>query len=73
MMETFVVKSGTMESNLWWGYKHINGNYQAKVYYDQRDIEEAERSPFCAVVTGPFEASNREEALITVISNIYNS
>ena len=68
-----LAKSGTTESNLWWGYKHINGNYQAKVYFDQRDIEEAQKSPFCAVVTGPFEAFSREEAMNIVISNIYNS
>ncbi|MDR2207129.1 MAG: hypothetical protein LBE36_13355 [Flavobacteriaceae bacterium] len=49
--------------NLWWGYKHTSGTYQAKRYWDKRDIQEAHESPFCAVVTEPFEASNRDEAL----------
>lgn len=49
--------------NLWWGYKHTSGTYQAKRYFDKRDTEEAEQSPFCEIVVYPFEASNRDEAL----------
>ena len=49
--------------NLWWGYKHINGSFQAKRYFDRLDIVEANESPCCEIVVGPFEASSREEAL----------
>lgn len=55
-----------MEKNLWWGYKHTSGTYQAKRYFDERDIDEAYESPFCKIVVGPFEANNREEALIEI-------
>lgn len=47
----------------WWGYRHTSGTYQAKRYFDRRDIEEAEDSDFCEIVVGPFLAENREEAL----------
>lgn len=49
--------------NLWWGYKHTSGTYQAKRYFGVLDIKEAEESPFCDIVVGPFEAIDREEAL----------
>lgn len=49
--------------NKWWGYKHTSGTYQAKRYFDKRDTDEAYESPFCEIVVGPFEASDREEAL----------
>lgn len=55
-----------MNSNnkqLWWGYKHTSGTYQAKRYFAPLDIQEARESPFCAIVAGPFEATSREEAL----------
>lgn len=51
------------EQQLWWGYKHTNGSYQAKRYFDPRDISEAHKSPFCDKVVGPFEAVSREDAL----------
>lgn len=51
---------------LWWGYKHTEGTYQAKRYFDQMDIDEAMESPFCAVVVQPFEADGRDEALAFV-------
>lgn len=53
----------TGPKNLWWGYKHTSGTYQAKRYFGPVDIMEAEQSPFCEMAVGPFEASNREEAL----------
>lgn len=52
-----------ISKNLWWGYKHTSGTYQAKRYFDNRDIQEANESPFCEIVVGPFEAESREEAL----------
>lgn len=52
-----------MEKKLWWGYLHVSGTLQAKMYIDRRDLDEAEASPFCKKVVGPFEASDREEAL----------
>lgn len=51
------------EGFLWWGYKHTSGTYQAKRYFDKCDTQEAFESPFCDVVTGPFRAHNREQAL----------
>jgi len=54
----------TEGKNLWWGYKHINGNYQAKKYWgDKRDLEDAYESDFVDVVIEPFEAKDRKEAL----------
>lgn len=55
-------------TNLWWGYKHTSGTYQAKRYFDRRDIDEALSSPFCVSVTTAFEAKNRDEALKIVKS-----
>ncbi len=52
-----------MTKLLWWGYKHTSGTYQAKRYFDKRDIDEAIESPFVDDWTGPFEAENRDEAL----------
>lgn len=52
-----------MDKNLWWGYLHTAGTLQAKRYFSPLDIEEANESPFCKEVVGPFEAENREEAL----------
>lgn len=49
--------------NLWWGYKHTSGTYQAKRYFSKQDLEEAYESPFCDIVVQPFEAKDREEAL----------
>jgi hypothetical protein len=47
----------------WWGYKHNCGSYQAKRYFSQLDITEAQESPFVTAVVGPFMASSREDAL----------
>ena len=49
--------------NLWWGYKHTSGTYQAKRYFDKLDLEEAYASPFAEIVVEPFEAKGRDEAL----------
>lgn len=48
---------------MWWGYLHTAGTLQAKRYFDKRDIDEAEESPFVQQVVYPFEAADREEAL----------
>ena len=55
-------------SNLieWWGYRHSNGGYQVKRYFEALDITEAQDSPFVAAVAGPFEAENRENALAVI-------
>lgn len=47
----------------WWGYLHTSGTIQAKPYFEPLDIQEARQSPFCDKVVGPFEASDRDEAL----------
>ena len=49
--------------NKWWGYLHTNGSIQVKRYFDRRDLEEAEESPFVSSYCPPFDAENREEAL----------
>jgi len=49
--------------NLWWGYKHVSGTYQAKRYFEPLDIQEAKESPMCDIVVGPFEAIDRDDAL----------
>ena len=48
----------------WWAYKHKDGenNIHAKRYFDQRDIDEANESPFVVEVRGPIEGT-REDAL----------
>lgn len=56
----------------WWGYEHINGTLQAKGYYDERDITEAESSPFVAQVVYPFLASDRNEAVAFIKQQIKN-
>jgi hypothetical protein len=50
----------------WWGYLHISGTLQAKPYREPLDIEEAEQSPFCKKVVGPFQALHRDHALLIV-------
>lgn len=52
---------------LWWGYLHTSGTIQAKRYFEPLDIQEAKESPFCDIVVGPFEASDRDEAIATVV------
>ena len=51
------------DKNLWYGYKHTSGSLHAKRYFTKEDIDEANESPFCAIVIQPFEAKDREEAL----------
>tara|TARA_R110000772_G_scaffold45089_1_gene103438 strand:+ start:18 stop:242 length:225 start_codon:yes stop_codon:yes gene_type:complete len=52
-----------MEKNLWWGYIHTSGTVHAKRYFSEQDIIEANQSPFCDLVSGPWLATDREEAL----------
>lgn len=53
-----------MENKLeWWGYRHTNGNLQAKRYWSDDDLQDADESPFVAKRTHVFLASSREEAL----------
>lgn len=58
------------DKNQWWGYKHTSGSYQAKRYFGALDTDEAMDSPFCEAVVGPFDASNRDEALEIVKTKI---
>ncbi len=48
----------------WWGYIHTNGTIQVKRYFEIRDLEEARESPFVTTVFWPFEAEDREDAII---------
>lgn len=62
-----------MEENnklLWWGYKHINGSYQVKRFFDREDIAEAMESPFCSIISGVFYADSREEAMEILIEKL---
>ena len=47
----------------WWCYLHTNGSVQAKRYFDPRDLEDADESPFVKVRTNPFMASGRSDAI----------
>jgi hypothetical protein len=58
-----VKKEERVSNLLWWGYRHVNGAYLVKRYFDDKDINEAITSDFCYAVAGPFEAQNRNEAL----------
>ena len=49
--------------NLWWGYLHTEGTIQAKRFFSDLDLQEAQESPFVQEYYGPFEAEGREEAL----------
>lgn len=51
------------DSQTWWGYIHVNGSIQVKVYFSRLDLTEADESPFVAKVYQPFEASGREDAM----------
>lgn len=50
----------------WWGYLHVNGTIQAKRFFDDRDIQDARESDFVARVHGPFEAEDRNFALLVL-------
>jgi hypothetical protein len=50
-------------ANKWWGYLHTAGTIQVKVFFDERDIDDAYESPFVQKVVKPFNASSREEAI----------
>jgi hypothetical protein len=55
----------------WWGYIHENGTVQVKRFFSPLDIMDAEESPFCKEVFGPFEATGREDA-VKQINNLNN-
>lgn len=59
-----VKKEEKVSNLLWWGYRHVNGAYLVKRYFDDKDIKEANESDFCYAVVGPFEAKDRNEALV---------
>ena len=47
----------------WWGYIHTSGSIQVKRYFGPLDIQEAEESEFCKEVYGPFDATDRQDAI----------
>ncbi len=52
------------EQNQWWGYVHTNGSLQAKRWWgDERDIQDANESPFVARVVRPFPCDSGTQAL----------
>lgn len=59
-----VKKEEKVSNLLWWGYRHVNGVFHVKRFFDDKDIREANESDFCYAVVGPFEAQDRNEALV---------
>lgn len=58
--------------NRWWGYVHTNGSFHLKSYWDSRDIEEANESPFCQIVVGPVFSDSRDRAIAALHQEIIN-
>ena len=57
----------------WWGYLHIHGHIQVKLMHDiDQCIAEAIQSPFCRKVFMPFEAKDREDAILIIKGKIYD-
>lgn len=54
----------------WWGYLHENGSIQTKRYFGEQDVIEAQESDFCEKVILPFEAENREQAILTIVEKL---
>ncbi len=56
------------DQNMWWGYRHQLGTYQAKRYWpgERASIEDAYESDFVDQVVEPFPANSRDEALAIV-------
>lgn len=48
----------------WWGYLHVNGTVQVKRFFDQGDLTEARGSDFVERVVGPFDATDRSDAIV---------
>jgi len=47
----------------WWAYMHSNGSVQVKRFFCQQDIAEANKSPFCQKVVGPYDAVGYDNAV----------
>ncbi len=47
----------------WWGYKHVNGSFHAKRFFDDKDLQEARESDFVEQVFEPIEGT-KENILI---------
>ena len=54
----------------WWGYLHIDGGLHAKRYFDERDTNEARESPFVDIAVGPFDATDRDDALKQIAAEV---
>ena len=67
--EALCEKKREMKKKQWQGYKHINGNFQAKPAWIF-DSGEARSSPMVAVVSDVVEAESRAEALQKIEENI---
>jgi hypothetical protein len=46
-----------MENNLWWAYRHINGEIIAKRFLSWLDMAEARLSPFVEEIRGPVKGT----------------
>lgn len=49
--------------NLWWGYLHVNGEIQAKRFFNYEDIQDAKDSVFVKKIFEPVKCSSKEEAI----------
>lgn len=56
------------EKQMWLGYKHVLGTYQAKRFYsrERMAIDDAYGSDFVDQVVEPFEAKGREAAIAII-------
>ena len=52
-----------MKDLKWWAYEHMEGTVHVKRYFDRRDMQEAMESDFVLCVTGPFPATDRDDAI----------
>jgi hypothetical protein len=57
---------------LWWAYLHTNGEILVKRYFDRRDFEDANESPFVVRYTSVIEADTREEVLKIATNRLLN-
>jgi hypothetical protein len=56
-----------MADKKWWGYIHVDGSLHAKVYFDEKDLNEAYGSPFVGIVFPPITGTR--EDIIKLMEN----
>ena len=56
--------------NLWYGYRHVDGEIDVKRYFDPGDLREIEESDFVAEHCGPYLAEGRADATEIAINTL---